>query len=381
MLTCERVPAGELSPQDIALWHTMQKATPAFRSPLLSPEFAALVASVREDVRVIVVRRKGRTVGFLPVHIRPGSFARPAGAPFSDYSALITEPLPGLRIGEVLRAARIHSYQAIGLVDPYNVFGDAPGGEPDEAFAINLAREDLANNAFKKVLKNIRRLTRHIEEAHGPVRFIVGDRDPARFEAMIALKRRQTVDTGIHDFLAAPWVQHLFERLRTAPESGLHGLMVTMMAGDKPVLHHFGVRLGDRAHPWVSSYDPAFSAYSPGQIFLNDCVEPLRAAGLSYYDLSTGDQKYKAIFSNTQFPVRHARVYSDAPPARLQARLDRLSLDARKAMGPRIDQAFGRLNRRLDHIATLELDALSRVRGVAHAFSSVSRRRRSSDNG
>lgn len=376
MLTCERVRASDLTDHDVALWHTMQAETPAFRSPLLSPEFARAVASVRDDVRVLVVRRSGKTVGFLPVHIRPGAFARPAGAPFSDYSALITHPLPGLRIGEVLKAAGINSYQAIGLVDPYNVFGEMPGAENDEAFAIDMSQGEASNNAFKKLLKNIRRLTRHIEEAHGPLSFVVGDRDPARFETMIRLKRQQTRDTGLHDFLAADWVQHLFKNLQAAPESGLHGFMLTLMTGDTPILYHFGVRLGDRAHPWVSSYDPAFSTFSPGQLFLNLCPEPLREAGVNYYDLSTGDQKYKAIFSNTTFPVRHARVYSDAPPARLQARIERITLDTRKALGTRIDDAVARLNRRFDHIATLELDTLSRMRGVAFAFSSAAKRQR-----
>lgn len=376
MLTCERVRANDLTDRDIALWHTMQAETPAFRSPLLSPEFARAVAAVRDDVRVLVVRRNGKTVGFLPVHIRPGAFARPAGAPFSDYSALITHPLPGLHIGEVLKAARLNSYQAIGLIDPYNVFGETPDAEMDDAFAIDLSHGETSNNAFKKLLKNIRRLTRNIEEAHGALRFIVGDRDPAHFDAMIALKRQQTRDTGLHDFLAADWVQRLFAHLLAAPQTGLHGFMVTLMAGDKPALYHFGVRLGDRAHPWVSSYDPAFSPFSPGQLFLNLCPEPLREAGVSYYDLSTGDQKYKAIFSNTTFAVRHARIYSDARPARFQAQIERLTLDTRKALGPRIDEVVARLNRRFDHIATLELDTLSRMRGVAFAFSNVGKRQR-----
>lgn len=376
MLTCERIQVGDLTDHDIALWRTMQSETPAFRSPLLSPDFTRAVASVRDDVRVLVVRRGGKTVGFLPVHIRPGAFARPAGAPFSDYSALITHPLPGLRIGEVLKAAGINSYQAIGLIDPYNVFGEMPGAENDDAFAIDMMQGEASNNAFKKLLKNIRRLTRNIEDAHGPLSFVVGDRDPVRFETMIRLKRQQTRDTGLHDFLATEWVQRLFKNLLAAPESGLHGFMLTLMTGDTPILYHFGVRLGDRAHPWVSSYDPAFSAFSPGQLFLNLCPEPLRAAGVNYYDLSTGDQKYKAIFSNTTFPVRHARVYSDAPPARLQARIERITLDTRKALGHRIDDAVARLNRRFDHIATLELDTLSRMRGVAFAFSNAAKRQR-----
>jgi len=282
-------------------------------------------------------------------------------------------------MAEALHAAGIHRYQAIGLIDPYNVFGEIIDGEVDEASGIDLSEDAPENNANKKLLKNIRRISRHLEEAHGPVRFIAGDRDRAHFDAMLSLKRQQTRDTGLHDFLEPDWVQQLLENLFTAPESGLHGFMLTMMAGDTPALYHFGIRLGDRAHPWVSSYDARFAAYSPGQIFLNSLHEALREAGVAYYDLSTGQQGYKAIFSNTRFPVTHARIYSGSGPARFRASLDTLSAGARKAMGPKVDDAVMRLKRRFDHIATLELDTISRLRGVAYAFSSASRRRRVSE--
>ncbi len=379
MLSCDKVLAGDLTANDLALWRDMQAATPAFYSPLLSPDFTQAVARVRDDVRVLVFRRHGKVVAFLPVHMRPGCFARPVGAPFSDYSALITFPDPDLTMTEALQAAGIHRYQAIGLVDPYNVFGEIVDGEIDEASGIDLRDEAPESNANKKLLKNIRRISRHLEDDHGPVRFIAGDRDPLHFETMLKLKRQQTRDTGLHDFLEPEWVQQLLKNLFAAPESGLHGFMLTLTAGDTPVLYHFGVRLGDRAHPWVSSYDSAFASYSPGQIFLNGLHEPLRQAGVSYYDLSTGQQGYKAIFSNTRFPVTHALIYSGAGPARFHAGIDTLSAGARKAMGPKVDDAFRRLRRRFDHIATLELDTMSRLRGVAYAFSSASRRRRVSE--
>ncbi len=381
MIMCDKVQAGDLTPADIATWQAMQAATPDFASILLSPEFTQAVAAVRDDVRVCIFRRDGKTIGFLPVHVRPGSFARPVGAPFSDYSALISFANPGLTIGEALRAAGIRQYQAIGLIDPYQVFGLTPGGEADEAHGIDLRDGAPENKANGKLKKNIRRLSRHLEEQHGEVRFVIGDRDPEHFERMMDWKRRQTRDTGLHDFLAAPWVQALMHNLFTAPTTGLHGCMVTLMAGDAPLLWHFGVRLGDRAHPWISSYDPAYSAFSPGQIFLNGLHEPLREAGLVHYDLSTGQQAYKGIFSNTAFPVRHVRAYSDVRPARLSAGVARLTVNVRKAMGARVDTAFARLHRRFDQIASLELDTLSRARGVAYAFSSASKRRRVTDNG
>lgn len=377
MLSCDRVSVSNLGQSDLDLWRAMQAVTPAFRSPLLSPDFVHAVTAVRSDTEVAVFKRRGRTVGFLPFHPRPGKFARPAGAPFADYSALLTLPEPHLKAREALRLAGIDQYQAIGLVDPYNVFGHVEG-EADEAFAIDLSLDGPANNANKKLEKNIRRLRRHAEEAHGEVRFVVGDRDPGHFEHMLRLKREQTLQTGLHDFLAPGWVQQLLRDLFEAPQDQLHGNLITLMAGDTPLLYHFGARLGDRGHPWISTYDPAFAAYSPGQIFLGGCAEPLAAAGISYYDLSTGAQSYKSVFSNTRAPVRHARVYSDR--AHWPERLSRFGVGARRAFGAHVDGAVARLHRRFDQIACLELDALSRARGVAYAFSNATKRMKAAEN-
>lgn len=377
MLTCDRVSVSNLGQSDLELWRAMQAVTPAFRSPLLSPDFVRAVSAVRPDTEVAVFKRRGRTIGFLPFHPRPGRFARPAGAPFADYSALLTLPEPHFKATEALRLAGIDQYQAIGLVDPYHVFGSV-AGEEDEAFAIDLSRDGPANNANKKLEKNIRRLRRHAEEAHGEIRFVMSDRDPEHFDLMLRLKREQTKQTGLHDFLAPAWVQHLLRNLFEAPKDGLHGNLITLMAGDTPLLFHFGARLGDRGHPWISTYDPAFAAFSPGQIFLGGVAEHLASDGIAYYDLSTGAQAYKAVFSNTRSPVRHARVYADG--AQWPERLSRFGVTARRALGPQVDTAVARMGRRFDQIACLELDPISRARGVAYAFSNAGKRMKVVEN-
>ncbi len=185
-------------------------------------------------------------------------------------------------------------------------------------------------------------------------------------------------DNGLHDFLAAPWVATFLKRLFEADRAGLHGYLVTLMAGDTPLLFHFGVRLGDRAHPWVSSFDPAYATYSPGQIFLQDCQAALKADGVAYYDLSTGQSHYKNAFCNTHFPVTHARLYG--AQAGLDARVARAAGRAQRMMGG-AGIALARLGRRVDQIACLELDTMSRLKGIAHAFTHASKRLRAADHG
>jgi CelD/BcsL family acetyltransferase involved in cellulose biosynthesis len=373
MLTCDLVLPANLSDRDLETWRDMCRATPLFRSPLLSPEFSCAVAEGRHDVQVAVFRQAGRTVGFLPHHRRPNRFARPAGAPFSDYSALITYSDEQLNGREALQAAGIDRFQAIGLIDPHNLFGETVG-EDDMAYAIDLTFEDATNNVTRKHRKNINRHRRNLIEAHGEIEFIVTDRNRDHYDLMLNLKREQMRHNGLHDFMSPPWAADLLERLFEASPYGLHGSLLTMTIGGRPALFHYGPRLGDRMHPWISAYDPAFSAFSPGSIFLSDCQAPLKAAGVSYYDLSTGQSHYKNSFSNLSYPVRHTGIYGASASGRFGRNLSVAAGRLQQAMGGRVSGAVTRLNRRFDQIACLELDLVSRAKGVAHAVSSIPRR-------
>ena len=93
-----------LSDAERDAWAAFQQATPAFASPLLSAGFTDLVGAVREDVAVAVARRDGQIVGFLPHHRRPFRFARPVGAPFSDYHAFVSAPDPEIEAGALTKA-------------------------------------------------------------------------------------------------------------------------------------------------------------------------------------------------------------------------------------------------------------------------------------
>ena len=375
MLTCQLLKPQDLSPRDVAAWKAMSAATPAFASPLLSPEFALAVSAVRDDIRVAVWRDGTNVAGIFAHHRRPGRFARPAGAPFADYSAILTFPDTRLEAAPALALAGIDRLHAAGLVDPHGIFAKVQG-QADDAYAMDLTAEEPDNNVPKKHAKNINRLRRHMIEQLGEVRFIVGDRDPRHFETMLRIKREQVRGGGLHDFLAAPWVQRLMRDLFEADQDGLHGLLITLMAGDTPLMYHFGPRLGAHAHPWVSSYHPEFSTLSPGQIFLNDCRLPLKASGIDWYDLSTGQQHYKPAFCNSHSVVHNVIVFSGSPGARLKAAFLGAARGVQHALGP-LDHLLARIDRRMDQIASLELGMADRLQGFGLAVATASRRSRS----
>lgn len=363
MIACEIIKPREISPEDEAAWRQMCQSDYQLMSPILSPEFAKLIDKVRDDAFVAIFRENQAPIGFLGFHRRPNNFARPLGAPFSDYSALITGPNPKIKIAQALELAGIRQYQAIGLVDPHNVCGDVFGDEED-AYGICLRSELPMNTLSRKHRKNARRLHRHLEADVGEAKFIFDDKSNEHYDKMIALKRRQIKETGIHDFLAPDWVVKMMNELRSADRNGIHGCLITMLAGDTPVSFQFGVKLGPRAHAWIATFDPKYSQYSPGQLFLTEVPDTLIANGMDYYDLATGHQ-YKNNLTNNGFKVRHASLYSTT---------NENAKNGASADSGKIGQIKQKLRRRFDQIAALEITTSGRVKGVINAFANAGKR-------
>lgn len=370
---------GELTAEEIQAWHAMAAATWEFGSPLLSYEFAAAVERARLDVHVAIYSRHGAPIAFWAHHRRKGGIARPVGAPLADYCALISVPDPGLTGSGSLEMAQIREFRASGLIDPYGVFANTihTAAEELETFAMDFRADAPAFDLPKKHLKNINRLRRHIEADIGPLRLVYPDRDLKHFEQMLALKQAQIRESGLHDFLAAPWIRRLLEDLFSGADDKFGGRMATLMAGDMPLVFHFGAHLGRRGHPWISSFDPAFFAYSPGQMFLKDLPEVLHAHGLDYYDLSTGQSHYKRTFTNAEGRVRRADFFarSEKPEQMTRPGLERLP----QGWASRVISPIRRIGRRLDHIAQIELDTRGRILGGLQMILNVSKRLRAID--
>jgi CelD/BcsL family acetyltransferase involved in cellulose biosynthesis len=371
MLSCDLVKACHLSEADFAAWSHLCTTTPEFSSPLLSPQFFQTIAKVRDDVFVAIYRRKGQAVGFLAHHSRPGRFARPVGAPFCDYCALITPPDPGFCFGQALDLAGIRHFQAIGLVDPYKLCTQT-GGELIDAYGIDLSLDRTEYLRAKKHVKNIGRLRRHLEANFGALSFTLRDQNKDHFDTMISLKHAQIERTGLHDFLQPVWVQAMLNQLFLAPEYDLHGSLLTLMSGDHPVMFHYGVRLGGRMHIWLSAYDPQFAAFSPGQIFHNDCQVFLKAQGLSFYDMSSGQSHYKSKFCNVRTQVVNLKISSETQKMRQTHRFLQTVDNRFKVMKP--GTLISRFGRRMDQVASLELDGYHRVLGLVQALAASKKR-------
>lgn len=376
MLDVETLHPSLLSAEDVALWRSLAAAQPGFGNPLLGPDFAQAIGSVREDARVAVVRRDGLTQGFLAYHRRPGGLARPIGSPLSDYHGLVSRPDAGLDLGQVLRAADVSVFRYTGLIDPNGLFPESR--ETDRtAYMIDLSGVtaevylEAIRAASPKKIKNYRRLDNKLDREVGPVRLVAGDVSRDAFNQLIDWKREQLERTGAHDFLRADWTRELMADLFARRLGDFRGLMINLYAGDTLVGGHFGVRLGEVYHPWIASTSPEHAAWSPGQIFFLRAIAAMPELGLSRYDLGPGHDHYKRSYGLNTVTIGEGAATAATIGGRMALSIENAwSMAGAHGAGP-----VGRLRRRMDAIASSELTMSGRVRDFVGAVASRAHRR------
>ncbi len=353
----------------------MAAAHPAFASPLLGPDFAQAVGAARDDARVSVFQRDGETIGYLAYHRRPGRLARPIGAPLADYHGLVSRTDDGVRGPWLLAAADLAAYRFTGLVDPFGVFENDVAARQD-SHVVQLtdgpdAYLETVRAAGAKKFRNWRRLDHKLGRDLGELTLVGPDHSPTAFDTLIAWKREQLRRTGTHDFLSPDWIQGLLERFFEQRDGDFQGLMMGLYAGDRLVAGQFGVRQGAVFHPWLASADPDLGAYSPGQLFLWRAIERLPALGLTTFDLGPGHDHYKRPYALTQLSLGEGL----AAAASSAGRAARSREQAWAAAGAHGAGLAGKLRRRLDIIATVELGLGGRALGFAQALTDQARRR------
>ena len=85
----EVVPAAEIAGPERQRWLALHRSNPQLTSPYFHPEFAAAVASVREDARVALIETDGEGSAFFPFQLNRLGFGTPIGGGLSDFQAVI----------------------------------------------------------------------------------------------------------------------------------------------------------------------------------------------------------------------------------------------------------------------------------------------------
>lgn len=373
MLQCETITPDRLTPQNRTEWITLAEAT-GLASPLLHPDFSLAVGLVRDDVRIALYHDHDGLAGVFAHHRRPGGFARPIGAAFSDLHAVLTRSDVDQPAAELLRRTGIararFSAAFTGAGAPPD--GLAPAAPSQAAVLRTTAQaliEELRANHPKR-FKDFRRRLRRLEKDHGEVR-LETSHDVMDLTRLMKWKSEQYRATGKHDVLAPKWASRLMHVLFEGKGGEVKGRLLTLTAGDRVIAAEFGPQLHGTFHPWLAAYDGAMSSHSPGHLLVFKLIETMPALGLNRYEMGAGHEDYKKYFTNhvTQLQAGLVRGPGMASAARDSALA---TLNAVTALGGQETRALAaRLHRRIDQIAAVETSMKGRLAGMTRAATQV----------
>lgn len=320
LLTCRMKAPAQLTDAEVSDWRALQASCWNFDTPLLSPDFAKLIATSRKDVRCGLIYEGDVLQAVIAGHLNGRGEMIPLGAPLCDYTGPMIRAEASVTAEQVLKLAEIVRYKTSFAIIPKAGRRQSDKNQQDYGHVIALNGQspevylEAHRAANAKRFKNMRRLLNKMERDLGPIEFFHGTPSIADFKVLMAWKSDQFKSEGLLDITQAAHARRILDAalLQTPIQpADLGGFFTGLKVNGKLVAGHFGIRQGENFHPWISAYDPASEEYSPGVLFLYRCVEEMNTMGLQIYDLAEGHDSYKKYFAE---PLRAvAKVsYADA---------------------------------------------------------------------
>jgi CelD/BcsL family acetyltransferase involved in cellulose biosynthesis len=293
-------------------WRELQAGNPDLASPYFSPEFTQAVAAVRDDVEVTVVREAGEITAFFPFQRSPGSIGVPVGGILSDYQGLICRPGCTCDPRELVRKCNLVTWDFDHLLVSQASFAryhracePSPQIDLSKGYAAYAAARRAAGS---EQIKKCGNLARRLEREIGPVRFVAHSADSQLLERTLAWKSQQYRQSGQDDLFALGWPRALVKRVHATQTEGFAGMLSLLLAGERLVAGHFGMRSQTVWHYWFPAYDPEMAKYSPGLILLLKMAEHAPEIGIGTIDLGKGISLYKERLMNGSAAVASGSV-------------------------------------------------------------------------
>lgn len=359
--TVKTVAFDALTAADIATWAELRDQNAALESPYHHPDYHALVHKHKGGVKVSMMIEDGKTIAFLPW--QGGAFARPSGAPFSDYQSIITAPDTKIEIRDILRGQSVGAFRYTAMVGAL----DDPHGEPTARMEIEDAESwrNSRDGSYRRHLKGTLRRIRKAEQEIGAPRAVTCSRDIDAFQTLIDWKRKQYVESGKYDVLKndsnIALLRDLWER---GPQADLRADMHALYFGDRLAACDLGLTDGHVYHSWIVSYDPDLHAYAPGFQMLEAIIDDISSLGYRVIDLGTGTGGFKKQYTTHSHFVSSGVVTLPSPAGFAASTYDRLE----ERLKARTGDALGKVRRRYSQIAACEPTFLGRSSAMAEAI-------------
>jgi CelD/BcsL family acetyltransferase involved in cellulose biosynthesis len=286
----------ELGPAEIAIWHSMQRATPSLGNPFLSPEFAMAAGRFRPGAQVAILTEDQSITGFFPFERRRLDTGGPVCGWLTPCQGVIHAPGAEWDPRELLRGCRISAWRFDNLIadqQPFKAYHSAIVASPQidlsEGFESYYAKARVKSPRFWKELA---RRARKLEREFGEVRVVTDSRDPNALRTLLGWKSEQYRRTDHVDRFEQPWLVQLLDILLAARSAQFDGVLSVLYAGERVVAAQFGARTKTLLVGWFTGYETSFGKYSPGLLHIKRLAEEMAAAGICTIDMGGGARNY-----------------------------------------------------------------------------------------
>lgn len=300
------VKGAELGPQLTHTWRAIQELNPALQSPYFSPEFTSILGQVRGDVEVAVLEEGGDIAAFFPFQ-RQGKVGHAVGGILSDFHGVICRPGFLLDARRLVKSCKLVTWDFDHLLTDQPYFARfhryvEPSPQVNLAGGYDAYVAALRAGGSEQVRKAAN-LARRAERELGPLRFQPHSTDKNLVDTVLGWKSKQYLAGGLQDLMTIGWIRATLECVHNSQEEGLSGAFSVLMAGERPIAGHFGMRSRAVWHYWFPAYDIDMAKYSPGILLLLKLLEHAAGSGVEVLDLGKGMSAYKERLMNTSVPV------------------------------------------------------------------------------
>lgn len=331
------VAASDLDESLVRAWRHAQASDIAFASPYFCPEFTRAVASVRDDVRVVVIENEGRPIGFFPFQRGRFGLGQPVGGALSDYHGVIAPAHAEWQVEDLIRASGLSVWRfdhlsghAARFAPHSTASAVSPQLDLRQGFEhYDQERRKAGSEWSRKTAGLARKLAREV----GEIGFEFHDTDPAARRQTLAWKSEQYKRGAGRDVVFSQrWTVGLLEAITAIQTPEFAGVCSMLRVGGRLVAGHVGMRSRTHLHYWFPSYDTGqLSKFSTGSILLMRMAEAAPQHGVEFIDLGKGESQYKRTLMSCAAPLAEGAV--ELPSLLSSVRRLRRAAEARHAEG------------------------------------------------
>ena len=369
------MPVEKLTPEQVSAWAEFRAVNPALYSPYFHIGYTQLLSKLCSDVHVLVVAKDAHPIAFLPFQAKISAggkvgFARPIGAPMTDYHGFLCAPETRFDAHAVLKQAGFGAYHFSTLIDTGDMLtGYVRDKTPCTVMDINAGAEvwrAARDGSYRRHLKSNRRRIRKTEE-HGPRRFEFNSNDQAVLDQLMTWKREKFDESGKYDVLGADWTRDLLKQLWEFGQTAvLRTDMHCMYFGDQLAAVDLGLSDGTTFHSWMVAYNSKFYNLAPGIQLLEALIDEASNLGYTRIDLGEGIDGYKRHYASEDIAVISGFIAANGPAAALSKLYGGLENFGENKLG-KLGRIPGKARRRYTQISACDTTLSGRSKAMIQA--------------